>query len=680
MQTEENYLDTLTPISTYVMKRRKEFIAATLLNETFPPDDWSIVNAILEQTGRSKFNVYYFYPGLFQEAYPEVTQEVICEVAWSGRIALDYICMYDQLLDSSLPVNPAVLFTSYILQREHLLALHSLLPADSNLWEIIKQCEAETIQSLLEERARFERPFDHQFVDNFRRQAIGKAAYARIAIWTLAELANQPHSEKSTGLIRSIDCYNFAYQIIDDLNDWRRDYELRQLSCILVETLFRLGISDHESDYPDTNMVGTVLYSQVAKEYLDLAESSIQEADDLANKYGPCSQWRHFLQEFAENLQRKRNVILEFLGKANRIRRRARSQDETITQEQAIKAAHFFLLESQDKEGCWRDFATAAYESEDWTTAYVSWSLNSVGKLPNEAMQKAISWLQESRFTEGGWGYHRGVVVDADSTAWVLRFFSSLDQNPELDLEGITRVLLKNQHVTKGFSTYLQPDPIRNWMHLDENQDMSGWCMPHLCVTAVAVAALLESNQVDLIQPARQAVDYMIAQQQESGFWYSYWWLGNYYTTCHFLQVLSKLENDDQRYAQAKNKAIRWLLESQEENGGWSYSPGKQKPTPYYTALALQGLLAGGVKSTSIATSVERAIDWLLRSQLVDGSWEASALLLLPTTDTKAPWNITKWPVAIRGTGILRIDHRRIFTTATVLRAFRLISTEYRHR
>ena len=75
-------------------------------------------------------------------------------------------------------------------------------------------------------------------------------------------------------------------------------------------------------------------------------------------------------------------------------------------------------------------------------------------------------------------------------------------------------------------------------------------------------------------------------------------------------------------------RARDWLERCQNEDGGWGESPatyddptlrGKGESTPSQTAWALMGLCAFGDVNRC---SIERGIEWLIRRQKSDGSWD----------------------------------------------------------
>jgi squalene-hopene/tetraprenyl-beta-curcumene cyclase len=76
-------------------------------------------------------------------------------------------------------------------------------------------------------------------------------------------------------------------------------------------------------------------------------------------------------------------------------------------------------------------------------------------------------------------------------------------------------------------------------------------------------------------------------------------------------------------------RAVAWLESKQNADGGWGESclsygddpawSGKGDSTPSQTAWAIMGLMSAGMTD---AFSVARGVQYLLRHQMKDGSWE----------------------------------------------------------
>ncbi len=135
---------------------------------------------------------------------------------------------------------------------------------------------------------------------------------------------------------------------------------------------------------------------------------------------------------------------------------------------------------------------------------------------------------------------------------------------------------------------------------------------------------------------AGPAIAFLKRTQHRDGPWYGRWGVNYVYGTWSVLRGLGAIGEDmNAPYVQ---RAVRWLLAHQNEDGGWGESPasytdaaraGRGPSTPSQTAWALLALFAAG---HTTGQEVERGIDSLLRTQHPDGSW------------TDAFWNGTGFP------------------------------------
>ncbi len=123
-----------------------------------------------------------------------------------------------------------------------------------------------------------------------------------------------------------------------------------------------------------------------------------------------------------------------------------------------------------------------------------------------------------------------------------------------------------------------------------------------------------------------RAVGYIRAAQEPDGSWFGRWGVNYIYGTWQVLVGLSAVGvpwNDPAVVA-----GVNWLLEHQQESGGWGESPatyaqpetcGQGNATASQTAWALLGLMAAGYVDHP---AVARGIDFLLLNQRDDGGWD----------------------------------------------------------
>lgn len=329
----------------------------------------------------------------------------------------------------------------------------------------------------------------------------------------------------------------------------------------------------------------------------------------------------------------------------------------------SLEKASKFMEGHRNTDGLWSDFLTLAGESVYWVSGYVGYALSRYGGACGSGwLAKSGSSILECQGEDGGWGYGPGVPADADSTSWCLRFLSRLGmQSPESRERAALFILRHQNRSDGGFRTYSSPHDVGRYMGLEGNISFEGWLSSQLCVTAVAVEAMIESGSSDRIS---EALDLIRRSQTADGYWNSYWWSGKLYATVHCMKDLKSGGIDED--SAALSKAQGWVAGTQREDGSWSDST-ESEGVPFYTALALSGLMVE--PSPDLSARIGHGMDWLLDRQLADGSWAAGYILRIPHPSVKEPWKELTWKRDGRAINAVIKDHRRLFSTATAFTA-----------
>jgi len=273
----------------------------------------------------------------------------------------------------------------------------------------------------------------------------------------------------------------------------------------------------------------------------------------------------------------------------------------------------------------------------------------------------AAEALVADQQSDGGWGYHKDVPTDADSTAYVLTFLArQIPHDPSLHAGG--QCLLRHQDLsTGGVATYREPKPILDYMKLPDTVSVKGWCSPHLEVTAAAGRAF--AMLPDMNTAAEAAWRFVERQQQSDGSWFSYWWTLPHYPTYQAVALGKALPHVAGTEA-AVRRAVEWIINDQSPDGGWA-PVRNQAPTPFATALGVAILTETGEPLPALRKGVTR----LAEMQLESGGWASYPVLRVPPPDTVEPDRHQAWRFNSLGTGVVIRDQNQLYCTATCLGA-----------
>ena len=305
---------------------------------------------------------------------------------------------------------------------------------------------------------------------------------------------------------------------------------------------------------------------------------------------------------------------------------------------EAIDRAIRFLLNAQSADGSFVDWALPPGPSTGWTTAYIGAALAAVPRDERArtvaATRAAADWLLAHEAAGGGWSYNGEVGPDADSTAHAILLLAAVG----VPIPARSRErLLSFQRRDGGFSTY------------GDDEGFGSWGASHADVSAVCGRALLAMGELPASPAVARCLAFTAAQRATSGLWPSFWWRSPLYATQANLAWL---------IAAGAPIDLRWVAE-----GLASQTPN----TPFERALWLDarlriGALADAQTLPAIAAAASAIFAAVLDEQEADGGWPSAPMLRVTRRDCAAPW-------AEADAGPLYADPKRLFTSATVLRA-----------
>ena len=281
-----------------------------------------------------------------------------------------------------------------------------------------------------------------------------------------------------------------------------------------------------------------------------------------------------------------------------------------------------------------------------WDTCISLTALAESGASPEHpAVKQAVEWLFDQQiFVKGDWADQ---AKDLEPGGWAFQFEN--DKYPDVDDTGMVLMSLLRAGVHDKEHKLKRINQAVNWVLGMQNPDGSWGAFDigndHEYLNNIPFAdhgALVDPGTADLTSrciellamlgygpdfpPIKRAVEFLESDQEEFGAWYGRWGVNYIYGTWSVLSAIGVLGEDTAKpYVR---KAVAWLKEIQNEDGGWGEScnsydddvlRGKGESTASQTAWALLALMAVGEAETS---QVTRGIDYLIRTQNDDGEWD----------------------------------------------------------
>jgi squalene-hopene/tetraprenyl-beta-curcumene cyclase len=285
-----------------------------------------------------------------------------------------------------------------------------------------------------------------------------------------------------------------------------------------------------------------------------------------------------------------------------------------------------------------------ACQSPVWDTALAMIALRDAGVAPDHpALAKAAEWtLREEVRIPGDWCVRR---PDLEPSGWAFEFDN--DRYPDVDDTAEVVLALRAARTADDGARLAALERAIAWTEgmqssdggfaafdADNTRDLCRqlpFCdfgavidPPSADVTAHVVEMLALEGKAD--DPRVQsAIQWLLRAQEPGGSWFGRWGANHVYGTGAVVPALvaAGLPRDHL----AIRRAVRWLHSVQNADGGFgedlrSYTaegaPGLGDSTASQTAWALLALLAAGEGGRS----VERAVEWLARTQRADGDWD----------------------------------------------------------
>lgn len=590
--------------------------------------------------------IYDLHPYLFATAFREVPRPELRRLALAGRFLANAVVLMDMQIDE--PVDAATAagwaLRGTALQFEAYRLLQGLFPPTSGFWPAFRASISDfiTAYTMEQEFASGKRAW-HSFATTAAIViATGKTSMAKGSVFGLAELAGD--NAPVAALARSIDEYNIARQIFDDVHDWKADLRDARPSVVLRELLPEELPGRDERTSPELiqDLARRLYYDDVLDALMDRVLLHVGRALDEAATW-PELPWRkvmRMLERGAQDLQADtRRITAE-----NRDRLRA-APEVAITlpapagpwQEVVLPGLGFMVEQWRTGFGEARalgyfshsgGFTSEEYQSGDvFQRALITDALLDADPLLGGQLQAIVAaetrYLLSRRSADGlGWSFYPRLAElpnDADDVAQVMQVLLRAGRREDVieQCERAIQAVISGIRPDGSFETWILPGPAqRGPVHQRQLEFITkAWGTgPDPDVIANFLYALALYDRGRFAHEIDHGVRWLIDHQESDGSWSSTWYEGPFYGTYVNARLLAHV-----RARAPLRKVDAFLRDRQRSDGGWSAASGASDPLS--TALATLALGYVGIGADDQPS--RRARDFLAGTQGGDGGWRS---------------------------------------------------------
>ena len=587
---------------------------------------------------------YRYYVSLFQEYYKNIPNTKILKLNEAGYLFYRSVIILDKIIDDK---NVSDLKIMLFLQEKAIQKLSFLFNQKSIFWEKWETRKAEYFEAIeIENKLEYKNQIEFK---KYIGLADKKSAFGKIAIDSLHSIKKCPEKTYKS-LLESHKFFAVGMQLFDDVRDVKKDFLAHQFNWVIYE----FSKKNNLSKFNEIELYNQVFKTGMAQLVLKKAISFFNKSISVLNKIGIESVWKREIINYSRGVdlffEVANSYVLEMDAKQKF--KKTKSNNSNFLNYNTIK-------DSVVKRGLsfiHKDFNKNFYELKHFRYVPSKSKIKAKGKIHiTDIFQRAILYdcladveakfsLDFSKFFKqeklyiikqrlkdniGAWSYIKTieeVAADIDDLAQIMLFFirtKSTDLVKKYCSKAIDVSLKNRVHEDGGIETWIIPkdklSPLqKKQIYFNTNEWGTG---PDVEVVANFIYALHKYNAQQYRLIIEKAIGFIIAKQEDEGYWRSKWYVGNFYGTFICLKILIEFK---EKYSNSINKAILYLKESQNEDGGYSfYGKRNENPNDSDSLTTAYALLSLKLVLQPDDILIQQSTKYLINQQNVAGNWEA---------------------------------------------------------
>lgn len=573
------------------------------------------------------FGLYYMYPFLFKEEFCNISDSVLMELSKASILCVDYILYYDKIFDKQKYININTAIEKTYVYEKFMSIMLSYFDKDSEFWIYYNKCYDEYVRAIQYEINAYQSDERINY-SYFECIAHGKLAHAKFPVFAMALISNK--RENISALEKASDLFAEAFQLYDDLKDWKDDWKSKRYSWILEKVMCENGCDRDTSE----EEIQKLIFSREYDLYLlnkinDLCEESIFFAGKSINfiRYIRTFQIKimHLFYDM-HNIrligEKNGDVIYNVytIGKLDSISNVVKCAVEVIIKQQKIKFPELTHWMAFPKEHGYSN----AEECQECRVFWLAFVINYLFSLKKYGYDELIYdeqlkeiYTLKSKSYKYGWSYAGNILElppDMDTLSELLRLSRNIGDDDllrELSIS-INKFLEKRGNC---YGTYLEDNEIDNMGKHKYMVDNIFGMMPAVEVNANFADALVRVDLKKYANVVDEIYGWLCQKQNSEGFWESTYYLGNYYAG----YTVARLSNNFNDSNKVMDKFLDYILKSVNINGSWGANGGNPMDTAF-ALLSLVEIFNYNVPK-NLYNLVNKAVDYLILSRTRKGYW-----------------------------------------------------------
>ncbi len=555
----------------------------------------------------------------FLEIFDSLSKDFLVELTEASNYYFFSVLATDKLVDEENFFDPEFLLMAIALREDSLHKMYNLIEPSNLYWSHFKKYYHQYVLSVSNELNNHRKKITPIETNQMEQWYSGNSALAKAL--PIAMAYKSDNIKYLIQIENSIDHFYIGMNLFDDVNDWKLDWENGNFSFLITQTIINseLDIASLTSE----NLGKYIFFNGEAINCLELSiyhyEKALKEFDyincqgwksNIKLNLNKCINLRDDIKKLISRQIKRVNHDNEYLFKKNVSERKIgiKKQIETLST-QGIKYI-INQLENNNSDTTINSyfpnadgfiFSKRYYEGDVFQRAIIVECLYDLSNkhmdVLSDFFNKELSYLNNMERHSGGWNFYKDLEFqpnDLDTTAQVIHILDKSNRINSISHEtlDVIEMMLKQQNKKSGrIGTWILPEAnsmnksqekqhrfIKNYAghDLDSSVDID--------VMANFLLALSEIDYEKYKYEIALGIEFIENNQNEDGSWSSTWYWGNYYGTYLCLKLFSKVNPRSKTI----NKAIDFILLTQNTGGGWGYKNSISDPlNTSYSLIAL---------------------------------------------------------------------------------------------